>query len=116
MTLIAGTIQGITLVSGNPEGFGARKAYLVTVNFGAYTSADSGTVTGVGAAIAAQTKLGKTNTLRDACCAFPGADTNAQLVYIDRPVVSTDALTFNLSTNAGVELTSATASVGVGLI
>lgn len=129
-----GTITGVSLLSGNPAGtVGAvsttnysRRAYLLTVSFPAYTgSSDTMTVTGVNTAIAAATRNGRTLTLRAAVPAFPGLDTNAQAVFaagtsIQAMAVSntttTGDLAGNLTDAADTELTSATASSGVGII
>jgi hypothetical protein len=117
MATIAGTIKGITLADTSPWGIAGRKGYKVTFDIGAYTgSSDTATLAAVGAAIAAQTDNGKTITLRGAVNVFPGLDTNAQLVYTGALTVSTDALNFDLTTAAAVELTSATATTGIGLI
>lgn len=120
MTVQAGTINGVTNVYGNFEGAGKRKAYMLAVSFPAYSSTDTVSIAGVGAAIAASTKNGKGNppTLIAGICAGPGTDTNAQAVYATGTAaqaltVSTDALTGQLSDNTGTELTSATASQGV---
>lgn len=118
MATINGTIKGVSLVQGNVNGVGARKAYLLSCDFAAYTgSSDTCTITGVGAAIATATKNGKTNTLRGGICVGPGADTAAQAVYptgsaAQALTVSSDDLTGNLSNAAGTELTSSTASTG----
>lgn len=120
MTLQAGTITGVSLIAGNVNGVGLRRAYLLTVSFPAYTgSSDSATITGVGAAIAAKTRKAGTNTMRaDAAptCVGAGVDTNGQAIYIGTCTVSSDALTFNLTDGNGNELTAATASQGVQLI
>jgi len=118
MSVINGTIKGVSLVQGNVNGVGARKAYLLSCDFAAYTgSGDTCTITGVGAAIATATKNGKTNTLRGGICVGPGADTAAQAVYPTGAAaiamtVSSDDLTGNLSNAAGTELTSSTACTG----
>lgn len=110
-----GTITGATLLRAN----GALKTYLVTCNFGAYTgAADTATVTGLGAAILAKTRNGKTVTLRGALPIAPGLDTNAQAIYftgtaVQAAAVSSDALTGQLSAADGTEATTATASKGV---
>jgi hypothetical protein len=99
-----------------------RKAYLVTADFAAYTGAsDTATVTGVGAAILAETRNGKTVTLRGAIPAGAGYDTANQAVYftgtaVQAATVSSDDLTGQLSGADGTELTSSTACKGVGLI
>lgn len=117
MATIAGTITGVTLLR-SKEGSG-RKAYLLTADFGAYTGAsDDASLAGVGAAILAKTRNGKTVTLRGALPAAPGKDTNAQDVYftgasVQALTVSTDALTGNLSIAAGTEVSTSTACKGV---
>lgn len=117
MATIAGTITGVSLLR-SKEGSG-RKAYLLTCDFAAYTGAsDDASLAGVGAAILAKTRNGKTVTLRGAVPIAPGKDTNAQDVYftgatVQALTVSSDSLTGNLSAAAGTELTSATASKGV---
>lgn len=119
MSLIAGTITGVSLLR-SKEGSG-RKAYLLTADFAAYTgSADTATVTGVGAAILAHTRNGKTVTLRGAVPIAAGKDTASQDVYFTGTAaaaltVSSDDLTGQLSNSSGTELTSATASKGVEL-
>lgn len=116
MATATGTINGATLMRSNVS-TGARKTWLVSANFPAYTgSSDSATLTGVGAYISAHCRNGKTQTLRGAQSAGAGLDTNAQAVYVGACTVSTDALTFNLSDNTGTELTSSTASIGVELM
>lgn len=117
-----GTITGVNLVSADVGGIAARKAYLVTADFPAYTgSTDTATITGIGAAIAAHTRNGKTNTLRAVVPNLPGIDTNAQAVYftgtaVQAATISSDDATGQLSNAAGSELSSATASQGVGVI
>lgn len=119
MATIAGTITGVSLLR-SKEGTG-RKAYLLTVDFAAYTgSGDTAQIAGVGAAILAKTRNGKTVTLRGAIPVAPGKDTAAQDVYftgasVQAATVSSDALTGNLSAADGTELTSSTASKGVEL-
>lgn len=122
MSVINGTIKGVSLVQGNVNGVGARKAYLLSCDFAAYTGAsDTATITGVGAAIATATKNGKTNTLRGGICVGPGADTAAQAVYAtgtaaQAMTVSSDDLTGHLAVAAGTEITSTTASTGVQVL
>ena len=122
MATINGTIKGVSLVQGNVNGSGARKAYLLSCDFAAYTgAADTATITGVGAAIATATKNGKTNTLRGGICVGPGMDTAAQAVYcggasVQALTVSSDDLTGNLTVAAGTEITSTTASTGVQVL
>lgn len=122
MATIAGSIKGVSLLSGNVNGEGARKAYIVSVEFPAYSgAADVASVTGVGAAIAAQTRNGKTNTVRGAITLNAGADASSQDVYftgtaVQALTVSSDDLTGHLAVAAGTEIaTTTTAAVGVQL-
>lgn len=117
MATIAGTITGVTLVRAN----GTRKTYLLTVDFAAYTGAsDDASIAAVGATIAARTRNGKTNTLvagSPACSSGPGRDTAQQAVFFGGTIAkSTDALTSNLCTAAGVEITTSTACTGCEVI
>lgn len=117
MSTITGTLKGVQLISESPSGDGNRKVYLCTYDFGAYTGAsDDATVTGVTAAIESRTRDGVALTLRWGAAAHAGSDTNNQAVYVGACTVSTDDLTFNLANAAGTELTSATASTGVGIM
>jgi hypothetical protein len=122
MATITGTIDGITLLAASSTGVGARKTYLVTASFGAYTGAtDDAKLAGVGAAIASFVRNGKTNSLVGALPHQGGLDTNAQAVYfsgasVKALSVSGDDLTGNLTNAAGTELSSSTASSGVGII
>jgi hypothetical protein len=117
MAVASGSIKGVSLLR-SKEGSG-RKAYLLTVDFPAYTgAADTASITGVGAAILAKTRNGKTLTLRGAVPIAAGADTANQAVYftgtaVQAATVSTDDLTGQLSDAAGAELASSTASKGV---
>lgn len=114
MSTINGTIKGVSLVQGNVNGVGARRAYLLSCEFPAYTgSGDTATITGVGAAISTATKTGKTLTLRGGICVGAGADTAAQAVYcggasVQAMTVSSDDLTGNLTIAAGTEITATT--------
>lgn len=114
MGVINGTIKGCSLVQGNVNGVGARKAYLLSCEFPAYTGAsDTASVTGAGAAIATATKNGKTNTVRGALCVGAGADTAGQAVYVtgtavQAMTVSSDDLTGHLAVAAGTEITATT--------
>lgn len=119
MATISGTITGVSALR-SKEGSG-RKAYLITADFAAYSGgSDTAAISGVGAAILAHTRNGKTVTLRGAVPAAAGYDTANQAVYftgasVQAATVATDDLTGNLSNAAGTELTSATASKGVEL-
>lgn len=116
MATIAGTITGVNVLYSSGLGSAPRKTYEVCVDFGAYTgAADDATIAGVGAAIAAKNRNGKTHTLRSAICIGPGFDTNKQAVYTGALTVSSDALNGNLAVAAGTEITSTTACKGVRL-
>lgn len=114
MATVNGSIKGVSLLYPNVTGLGTRKHYLLSCEFGAYTgSGDTATITGVGAAIAAATKNGKTNTLRGGVCVGAGYDTVNQAVYcggasVQALTVSTDDLTGNLTIAAGTEITATT--------
>lgn len=116
MATIHGSITGVSLLNAN----GARKAYLVSVNFGTYTaSSDDADVASVGAAIASHTRNGKTNTLRSAVCIGAGKTSAGADVYmsgssVQALTVSSDTLTGNLTDAAGAE-GNKDASVGVQL-
>ena len=115
MAVVAGTIRGAQCVNRVFTGFGSREAWLMTVDFGAYTgAADTASVLGIGAAIDAEARDGKTSTLRNGVCVFPGADTNKQLAFftgtaVQALTVSGDNLTGQLSDATGSELATATA-------
>lgn len=119
MSVIAGTITGVSELRAKEHP--GRKAYLLTVDFAAYTgSSDTASISAVGATILAHTRNGKTVTLRGAVPIAPGYDTNAQAVYftgtaVAAATVSSDALTGQLSAADGTELTTATACKGVEL-
>ena len=121
MTDIVGTIQGAALVEANFDGFGAREVWRLAYRFAAFTSSDTISLDGVGAAVSARVRDGKTRTLRWGVPANPGSDTADQACYatgasIQALAVSSDDLTGQLSNAAGVILTSATASHGVGVL
>lgn len=117
MATISGTIRGLQCMSRSFSGYGSREVWLLTADFGAYTGAsDTAQITGVGAAINATARDGKTTTLLWGATAFPGADSNAQLVFpagasVQAMTVSSDDLTGNLANTSGTELTSSTATV-----
>lgn len=125
MSTISGTFQGATLLHASPNGAGARKTYLATYSFGAYTgSGDSGAITGMVAALAGQARNGKTLTIASSTqgigvvCVGAGIDTAGQAVYVGAVTVvsaTTGSLTFNLTTADGTEITASTACSGVQL-
>jgi len=124
MAVINGTIIGITLANATLQGAGTRKTYLITANFAAYNgAADTATITGVGAAISAQVRNGRTITLRGGISASAGLDTAAQAVHftgtsVTAATLSSDDLTGQLSTDASTatEITTSTACTGVGVL
>ena len=81
MSVVQGTVTGITLVQASREGSGARKTYQVCASFGAATAGDTAYITGVASSIKAQTRNGKTITLRAAQTAAPGIDASGLAVY-----------------------------------
>lgn len=114
MAVIAGTIRGLTCVSRVFTGFGSREGWLITADYAAYSgAADTASLVGIGAAIDATCRDGKVSTLRSGACAFPGADTAKQLVFltgtaVQALTVSSDNLTGQLSDATGSELAAST--------
>ena len=116
MAVINGTIRSVHILTDSLASTkaGARKCAVVVADFAAYTgAADTATITGVGAAILASIKNGKTITLRGGLCHAPGEDTAGQDVYftgtaVQAATVSTDDLTGQLSVAAGTEVTTTT--------
>ncbi len=108
MATINGTITGATLLRAN----GAFKTYLVTANFPAYTgAADTATVTGLGAAILAKTRNGKTTTLKAVQCIGAGKDAASTDVFFTGTsvwagTISSDDATGHLAVAAGTEISS----------
>jgi hypothetical protein len=117
MAVQNGTITGVSLLRHKDD----MKTYLVTCDFPAYTGAsDTATVTGLGVAIKAKNRNGKTHTLKSVECIGAGRDTNAQAVFFTGTAVwaatiSSDDATGHLAVAAGTEITSTTASKGVEL-
>lgn len=120
MAVIAGTIKGITLVNASRGSNlnGDEKSYLITADFDAYTaSTDTAQLAGVGAAIAAQVRNGKTITLRAAHGVAPGADNAGIDIFFGAMTVSTDALTFSLTAvDRSTEVANFTTALGVAAI
>lgn len=128
-----GTIDGVTLLQGNPEGFSnkvstttySRKAYLVTAHFPLYTTGDTATVTGIITAINAATRNGRTLTLRYCAPAIAGSDgtntayftnTSNALITLSNTTTTGDAAGI-LADSAGTAITTdAGVMNGVGLI
>jgi hypothetical protein len=121
MAVIEGTLQGCTLVSGNPNGVGGYKVYLCTYSFPVYdSSADTGTVLLVAAGINAKLRDGKTRAMVAGVLpvrAHAGQDTNGVPVYFGTTTISTTSLTFSLTDEAQTEAVGDyTASSGIGLL
>ncbi len=124
MTLRTGTLQGVSLVAGDPSSTSGYKTYLLTYSFPAYTgSGDSATVLDCAGAISTRMRDGKTRAMVAGVIpqrAGSGVDTAGQLVYVGTCVLagtsSITDLTFNLTDSAQVELTSSTASSGVPIL
>lgn len=117
MATVTGVIQGWVLASGNPAGTTAtRQVWNFTANAGTYAgSGDTGAINGLGAALASETRSGKTYTLVDCLNGFPGLDNNNVLVYTNSPTISGDNITFNYTNSAGTTLaTTSTSTVGIG--
>lgn len=110
MATITG-VKGTPSIVRRPSGpHDTRGVYLVTANFGAYVGAnDDAALAGVGAAITASIRDGKTRTLRSAVCVGAGHD-GTRSVYTGACTVSSDALAFNLTDAAGSELANAAAT------
>lgn len=108
MATINGSITGVSLASAD----GALKTYHVTCDFPAYTGAsDTATVTGLGAAILAKVRNGKTTTLKAVQCIGAGKDTaNTDAFFTGTSVwaatISSDDATGHLAVVAGTEISS----------
>lgn len=124
MSVINGSITGVTLLATNVSGAGdVRKAFLCSASFAAYTGAsDTETVTGILTAVASHERNGKTLTLIDVCAFNAGLDTNGQAVYLATSqtpsnTTTTGDIAGNLTAADGTtELTASTASVGVQFV
>lgn len=108
MGVINGSITGVSLIDAS----GAFKTYLVTAEFPAYTGAsDTATVTGLGAAILAKVRNGKTTTLKAVQCIGAGKDTGNTDVFFTGTAawagtISSDDATGHLAVAAGTEISS----------
>lgn len=118
MSVINGTITGVSLLRAKDD----LKTYLVTCNFGAYdASADTASVTGLGAAILAKNHNGKTHTLKSVMCIGAGYDSDNTAVYFTgtsawAATISSDDATGHLAVIAGTEASDTTSTtVGVEL-
>jgi hypothetical protein len=107
MAAIAGTIKAIQLIGEPFDGSTGRYNAQVFVTYPAYTaSSDTTTVAGVGAAIAAVRRDGKTVTLAadsGVCQSQSGLQGTTQF-YNDTLTVSTDAVNGELSNVSGTEI------------
>ncbi len=120
MSVIDGTIKGITLVNSS-KGVNMKdneKTYLVTADFAAYTGAsDSGRLDEIATAIQDQVRNGKTVTLRAAHGCGPGYDNTGASVYFGAMTVSSGDLTFSLTAvDRSTEVTSFTTATGVSAL
>lgn len=107
MAVIAGTIKGITLSSDPHSGAPGRSEAEVFVTYPAYTaSSDTTTVAGVGAAIAAARRDGKTVTLCPNSGVLQGkAGLHGSTTFFnDTLTVSTDAVNGELADSASTEI------------
>ncbi len=121
MATIHGTIDSVTLVSGNPNGVGGYKVYLCECSFGAYdSSADDMDIALVAATISAHVRDGKTRALVAGVIpvrAHAGQDTNGTAVYAGTMTISVDTLAGNLTDSAQTEAVGDyTACSGVGIL
>lgn len=111
MSTIYATILGVTNVKRSDAGDGARNTARLALQFGAYTgSSDTASVSGVTTAISNTLRNGKTITPRSAICSQAGGDAS-QAIYTGAITVSGATMTFDLTTAAGVEITSTTGTV-----
>lgn len=111
MSTIYATILGVTNVKRVDSGDGARNTARLALSFGAYTgSSDTASVSGVTTAISNTLRNGKTITPRAAICSAAGGDAS-QSIYTGAITVSGATMTFDLTTAAGVEITSTTGTV-----
>ncbi len=105
MATITGTIDGITLLSRSVRG--DMKTFLVNCQFPTFTgSADTVTLSAVGAAIATHQKNGKTIVLDHAAAAGPGLSSASVDTYASAVTVSSDDVNFDLVTSTGADLNS----------
>ena len=107
MSAVAGTIVGIQLLKEPYDGDSGRGVAEVFVEYGAYEDGgDTSTVAGVGAAIAAMRRDGKTITLKSVCEGQCGLQGGVEF-FNDTLTVSTDAINGELSDTDGTEIDAA---------
>jgi len=110
MSSIAGTIRGVNLMRKSDRGLGTRELWLVSADFGAHTAGDTAAIAGVGAAITARVRDGKTRTLRWAAPSMAGSDTAGLAVYMTSAGTGNSSLTISTDDLQG-QLGSATGAV-----
>lgn len=104
MGAVSGTIVGIQLLREPFGGASGRGVAEVFVTYTAYEdSGDTTTVAGVGAAIAAMRRDGKTVTLKDVTEGQCGLQGGVE-AFNDTLTISTDAINGELSNTSGTEL------------
>jgi hypothetical protein len=109
MTLRNVAIDGVTLLSGNPEGITntvstttyGRKAFLVTGHVTAFTTSDTAGMTGINTAIAAAERNGRTLTLISVTPCLAGASADATPITAYLTATANAALTIANSTTTG---------------
>jgi hypothetical protein len=115
------TIRGLQCLGRTFAGFGSREAWLLTCDFPAYTAAaDTARILLCGASIDATARDGKTSTLRAGTCVQAGYD-GTLAVYptgasVQALTVSSDTLSGQLSTAAGVDETKAATTVPAAIL
>lgn len=112
MSTVAGTVTGVTLLSGPGTGAGSRKVYEVAASFTTYTaSSDSAQITGIQDRIEEITKNGKTLTLIGAAAGNPGVNTSGVAVYASATITNTSGtLAFELCSDATTEANTSACS------
>lgn len=122
MSTITGTKRSGTCIAKSFRGAGTLEVWLLSVDFAAYAGADTLAIAGLGAFIDTLARDGKTSTLQWAAPAHAGVDTTGQAVYAAGAsaaalTVSSDDVSGELcSALPSTEVTSATASTGVGVL
>jgi hypothetical protein len=97
MSVIQGTIVGVTQLGRSYTGIGAMHNALIHVSFPAYIgTTDSINIAGVSTRIQSDAKNGKTVTLARAQCYAPGQNSAGTAFYAGDLTVSTAALTGGL--------------------
>ena len=102
-------IDGVTLLSGNPEGITNtvatvvrnRRAYLVTGHCPLYTTGDTAGMTGINTAIAAATRNGKALKLIAVVPVLPGMDSSSPPITSFLTATANAALTIANATTTG---------------